>query len=236
MNKQRLGILSLAALLLWVSSATAAPRMTIEETKFDFGFVPQQAKVAHVFWLKSTGDDSLIITKIVPGCGCTKAPLDNSRLGPGDSTRLEIVFSTRNYRSRVVKTPRIETNEGPPYRTVEIITHVVTQPGSTYPLSVDPPILEINQASGPSAVYRLQFTNRSDEDLDLTLVSQPNQFFDVVLPNQIKAGETAEATLVPNQKRISASYEKSFTVEVLGSDTMRFTVPVRCNVRSYGKK
>lgn len=44
-----------------------APRMTIPETMFRFGYTPQHSKVTHVFWLHSTGDDSLKILKVLPG-------------------------------------------------------------------------------------------------------------------------------------------------------------------------
>ncbi len=50
-----------------VASVAAAPELTIPVKTFDFGYVPQQSKVSHVFWLHSTGEDSLRILKIVPG-------------------------------------------------------------------------------------------------------------------------------------------------------------------------
>lgn len=53
--------------LLLVSSAFGGPNLTIPESVFDFGYVPQHAKVSHIFWLYSTGDSTLRITKIVPG-------------------------------------------------------------------------------------------------------------------------------------------------------------------------
>lgn len=53
--------------LLAFSAAVGAPRLTIQESEFDFGFVPQNSKISHEFWLYSTGDDSLKIVKVVPG-------------------------------------------------------------------------------------------------------------------------------------------------------------------------
>ncbi len=50
-----------------LGTAFAAPRLTIPQTDFNFGNVPQNAKISHVFWLHSTGDDSLKILKVVPG-------------------------------------------------------------------------------------------------------------------------------------------------------------------------
>jgi hypothetical protein len=45
----------------------SAPRLILPESEFDFGYVPQNSKISHVFWLKSAGDDSLKILKVVPG-------------------------------------------------------------------------------------------------------------------------------------------------------------------------
>ncbi len=56
-----------AGLLLTVASIQGAPRMELPETEFNFGYAPQNSKVSHVFWIHSVGDDTLRITKIVPG-------------------------------------------------------------------------------------------------------------------------------------------------------------------------
>ncbi len=54
-------------LMLGGTSLIAAPRLTMPETEFNFGFVPQNSRISHYFWLYSTGDDSLKILKVVPG-------------------------------------------------------------------------------------------------------------------------------------------------------------------------
>jgi hypothetical protein len=48
-------------------TAKAQPKVAIPEPEFDFGYVPQAAKVAHYFWLYSTGTDTLRILQINPG-------------------------------------------------------------------------------------------------------------------------------------------------------------------------
>ncbi|RKX30033.1 MAG: hypothetical protein DRP47_00230 [Candidatus Zixiibacteriota bacterium] len=55
--------------VLWILAGTAwsAPRLTIPDADFNFGFVPQHSKISHDFWLLSTGDDELKILKVVPG-------------------------------------------------------------------------------------------------------------------------------------------------------------------------
>lgn len=53
--------------LTMVSGTMAAPRLTIDGASFNFGYVPQNSAVSHVFWLQSTGDDTLKIIKVQPG-------------------------------------------------------------------------------------------------------------------------------------------------------------------------
>ena len=61
-------LVSLLVVFLFLSvSASSAPRLTIPEADFNFGFVPQHSKISHDFWLLSTGDDELKILKVVPG-------------------------------------------------------------------------------------------------------------------------------------------------------------------------
>ena len=65
MKRQVLYAFAMVAGLAAVASADS--NVTIEGSVFDFGFVPQHSKITHIFWLKSTGTDSLIIDKVVPG-------------------------------------------------------------------------------------------------------------------------------------------------------------------------
>ncbi len=65
-NSLKLLLLSLGILGL-AGAALAAPQLTIPESIFNFGYAPQNAKLHTIFWLHSTGDDTLKILKVVPG-------------------------------------------------------------------------------------------------------------------------------------------------------------------------
>jgi hypothetical protein len=67
MRNFRLILSSFLACMLSVGAAFAAPRLVMPETEFNFGFVPQNSQLAHVFWLYSKGDDTLKIIQVVPG-------------------------------------------------------------------------------------------------------------------------------------------------------------------------
>jgi hypothetical protein len=55
------------SLCLAAPLAFGAPLMTLPQAEFDFGYVPQNSKISHVFWIHAAGDDSLKILKVVPG-------------------------------------------------------------------------------------------------------------------------------------------------------------------------
>jgi hypothetical protein len=209
----------------------------MEESEFDFGYVPQNSTITHAFTMKSVGTETLKITKVVPGCGCTKVPLTKKELAPGESTDLEIVFSTKRYRNRVVKSPRIVTNDGTSGTNVRIISTVVARPDSTYPIVIKPYKLDISQfGEKPRSEMKFHITNVSDVDIELTLIDKPDGLFDIKLPKSIDAGETAQAQLTLRDDAMDASFEKSITLELDDEQASRFTIPVKRSVRTPGEQ
>ncbi|MEW6014993.1 MAG: hypothetical protein AB1690_06695 [Candidatus Zixiibacteriota bacterium] len=65
----KMRLIAVIAVILFGAAgiADAQPKMTIPHSIFDFGFVPQNSKISHVFWLHSTGTDTLKILKVTPG-------------------------------------------------------------------------------------------------------------------------------------------------------------------------
>ena len=50
------------AFLIFLASSFAqagTPRIEFSETTWDFGMVPQQSTVSHIFWTKNVGTDTL---------------------------------------------------------------------------------------------------------------------------------------------------------------------------------
>lgn len=155
-------------------------------------------------------------------------------LAVGDSTALEIIFSTRTYNRRMTKRPSIETNGGPPNPHVEIIATVTDRPDSTYPLLISPYKLDLSQF-GEKVRDEITFeiTNISDETVHITDVFMPvNEYFEVDLPKSIKPGKTEEATLQLDEEVLDESFEKSFTIQLDDGNTTRFTIPVKRTLRT----
>jgi len=209
--------------------ASAAPRLTLPETVFNFGYCPQNSDVSHKFWLISTGDMPLKITKVIPGCSCTRAPLDKDELAMGDSTQLEIVFSTKTSLNRVSKSPTIQTNEGPPDKKIQIIANIVSHPDSTFPVVIQPYKLDLSQKT-EKVIDRIEFaiSNVSDQDIKVNFVAGATDYFKVELPRGIiKPGEMAKGELILNKDVLDQAFLKSFTIQVNDDAGTRFTVPVK---------
>lgn len=155
----------------------------------------------------------------------------------GDSTELEIIFSTKVYRSRVTKAPKIMTNEGKAPKSVRITATVVQRPDSTYPLVMKPYKLDVSQFGDKiRSEAKLTITNVSDQPWILKTVDYPKEFFSLNLPDKIAPGGSAEATITLTQAGLDVEFEKSFTLEVNDSQTTRYTVPVKRKIRGATDK
>jgi hypothetical protein len=227
-----LSVLSLGLALCCIP-VQAGPILTIDPPEFDFGYVPQNSQISRVFQLRNDGDDTLFITKVVPGCGCTKTPLEKSTLAPGESTEMEIIFSTRIYNGKVSKRPRIETNESSQPRYVPIYANVVTRADSTYPLQVKPYKLDLSQF-GTTVRDQMKFTlaNVSDTSLGVTLVYFPDDLVMVDVPKSIGARADAGAVVHLDENALEQSFDKSITIQTDDQAGSRYTIPIKRQVRS----
>lgn len=161
--------------------------------------------------------------------------MEKTAIAVGDSTKLEIIFSTKKYRNKVSKSPRIQTNEGGTKKMVRISTTVVERPDSTYPVINTPYKLDMSQFTGKQVVQKkLKIANVSDEDLKITLVAYAADYFEVTLPESIGVGETVEGEVILRDDVIKKSFEKSFTFELSDEKHSRYTIPVKRTVRNVG--
>ncbi len=80
--------------------------------------------------------------------------MDKTAIAVGDSTRLEIIFSTKKYRNKISKSPKIQTSEGGSDKMVRISTAVVERPDSTYPVINTPYKLDMSQFTGKQVVQK----------------------------------------------------------------------------------
>lgn len=159
--------------------------------------------------------------------------MEKKEIAVGDSTRLEIIFSTKKYNKKITKSPRIQTNEGPPDKRVQIVATVVARPDSTYPLVMKPYKLDLTQF-GEKVRDEIEFKimNKSDENIDIEMVSTYDELFEVDLPKSISAGETIKCKLKLKDAALKEKFEKSFTFKLNDERLSRYTIPVKRSIRN----
>lgn len=228
MNISRL-VFALIMGLIFTTRANADPRLEIDETNFDFGFIPQTGKVAHSYVMRSGGTDSLRILNVKPGCGCTKAPIRKEVIAPGDSTDVELIFtSAESYRGVVQKSATVTCNDDTRGTfMLRFKATINTFPDSAKPAQLTPWTIEYATADR-SKETEVQIKNVSNEPLRLGLVSYPFEFINVSLPTgDIAPGKTGVIKVKIAPACGEKEFEKSFTFTTgSASDAPRYTVPV----------
>jgi hypothetical protein len=214
-----------------VSAGVDSPRLEVSETEFDFGRVPQGVSVSHVFWLKNTGGNTLRIDEVKPGCGCTRAPLDKHELVPGDSTRVELIFSTGHYSSNVRKSAKILCNAEGEIPRLTIVADVREDMGALEVFTADPYTVELDTGAGETSApqtYEIALKNLSDGDLSWSLVSRPDEYVDVGFSGANAAAKGGAQTLTVSLSNAAAdaAFEKSLTVEASDPNHTRLTIPI----------
>ena len=114
---------------------------------------------------------------------------------------------------------------------MQIISQVTDRPDSTYPIIIQPYKLDLTQFSEKVIKKKtLMITNLSDQKLQVSLVSIPDDLFEIKLPKSIKPRKSAKGELILKREAYGDSFEKSVTIEVVGvkdKEATRFTIPVK---------
>lgn len=71
--------------------------LTLKESEFNFGKIPQGKPVTHIFEVANTGKDSLHIENVQASCGCTTPEWDRDKVqAPGEKTNITVGYNAAN--------------------------------------------------------------------------------------------------------------------------------------------
>lgn len=94
--------------------ADEAPKMAWKETELDLGLVAAGETRNLTYELTNSGRSPLIITQVLPSCGCTVAePWDPSPLPPGQSTLIVLRFEAGESTRTLSESATVVTNAIP---------------------------------------------------------------------------------------------------------------------------
>jgi len=118
--------------------AVQAPKITLENTGYDFGAIDQAPTVTHRFAFRNGGGLELKLDNVRTSCGCTAVASTTAGIAPGASGAVDVTCDTAGA-------------FGPQDKTVSVYSNDPTQPVSTLTLSgqvravaaADPPRLYV---------------------------------------------------------------------------------------------
>ncbi|MBT28503.1 MAG: hypothetical protein CMO01_02500 [Thalassobius sp.] len=94
-----------------ISADISRPKVKFDKLSHDFGQVPQKDKVSTTFTITNEGDAPLLIRKTKASCGCTATKPNKTQLAPGESTTIDVTFSTGSYKGKQKKSLTVIVND-----------------------------------------------------------------------------------------------------------------------------
>jgi hypothetical protein len=210
------------------AAVVAGPKAKVIDGTMDFGECMQGVTLTHTFWVKSVGDEKLVITKTDPGCGCTQMPLVDSVLAPGESTPFHIVLSTKGFIGNISKRPSFETNDGSGPIYLKMFTYVLTDLASAGSVYIDPPRVDVSQFTvRPRRKARFAIVNHSDRDINVAVVDSSFKSFNLEVPELVKAHDSAFGQVTVHKNALKDDFQQSATFEFTGDTRTRFSMQVQ---------
>jgi len=91
-------------------TASAAPKLTLETARHDFGPVAEGAEVSHTFKVKNEGTADLIIKNVSPACGCTASDF-STLIAPGEQGQITLSVKTAGMNGKTERYADIISND-----------------------------------------------------------------------------------------------------------------------------
>ena len=149
------------------NTSSIGPKIQFANPVYEFGRVISGTPVTHDFVFTNTGDATLEITGVSPGCGCTTIGDWTHKVEPGKTGVIPIKFNSTGYNQPVTKTPSLTCNDKSQPR-------IVLQLHGTIVRALDLSQQFISFAIGPDSSGEtnavIHLTNNEDQPITL---SQP---------------------------------------------------------------
>jgi hypothetical protein len=203
-------LIAILVLLIWININAQQRNSTIafDKVDHDFGkFKEEDGNVSHEFIFTNTGNEPLIINRVVSSCGCTATNWTKEPVVPGGKGYVKAEYNPRNRPGKFNKTVTVFTNTQQRTIILRITGDVIPRPKTVkdiYPYSIGGmrfksnhlAFVKINQ--GQQKTVMMEMINNSEDKITLSFIQVPAHI-------TIKA---SPETLTPKQKGfIEATYD-----------------------------
>jgi len=199
------------------NKSSQPPTISISEEEWDFGKIKEDERPVHIFTIKNTGKEELIISRVRSSCGCAATMLSSDNIQPGKSAELKVTFNPTGYNGLVKKDIYIESNDPQlPKTKITVITEVEPIPSPKAFLSSSQWDLGlISQGNLPTFTFTIE--NKGELDLIIDKIDASEY---------IQYGTEMPLTILPGEKQeVTFTYDSS--QHELGE--VRESVRIYCN-------
>ncbi len=199
------------------------PEIYIEEDTWDFGYVPFDYDMVHIFRVENRGKAPLKIFKSMSNCDCTTSSIKDTLVPPGGSTQLRIDFWTTDYYGSNERYVEIKSNDpNNPVMLARYTSNIGTLPVE---FGVDPKSLFFLPAH---KAKDLKLFNNSKRELEYTLIPTIDSIFTLdKSTGVIKPGETIPINITAREDLPRGTFHSSFIVQFEMDNPIRTTVPIK---------
>ena len=78
------------------TTSDPAASLTLKETEFDFGKIPQGKPVTHVFEFTNTGNSPFALENVQASCGCTTPVWNKDTVAAGQTAVIKVGYNAAN--------------------------------------------------------------------------------------------------------------------------------------------
>jgi hypothetical protein len=209
-----------------VSTTAAPPKIQFATPVYDFGRVKAGDPVTYSYMFTNIGGQTLEISAVHPGCGCTTAGEWTKKVEPGQTGRVPIQFHSPSVSGPVLKTVSVTCNDPAAPQTVLQFKGMVWRPIDIIPqnavLTIPPDL--------PSVSTTVKVINNSEEMVTLSPPEVNNASFVVTLTTNTPGKEyQIHVATIPS---LSAGYvQAQVTVKTSSTNMPVLTFPVLVTVQ-----
>jgi hypothetical protein len=207
------------------SVPASGPLIQFDNTMFDFGKVSIGEKVRHSYIVTNTGNDTLQITNVHPGCHCTTAGDWTHKIEPGKTGEIPVQFDSTGFSGTITRTIDVYSNaKNEPHKILQL-KGIIWKPidyASTTFISIPP------EASN-EITTTVKILNQTDNPVTFSNVVSANPLFDAVL-KEVKPGKEYQLVITARPPFPNTNTPGTITVNTSLASTPTISVTAMANV------
>jgi hypothetical protein len=168
--------------------AADGPKIEFQSTTYDFGKIKQGEVARHDYFFTNTGNATLEIINVKPGCGCTTAGTWDKSVEPGKSGSIPLQFNSAGFGGSVSKSATVTCNDPAKTNVVLVLSGTVWRPVDITPAMA---MFQIDSDNQTNQTKVIKIVSNMDEPLNITEVTNSNKSFTTELKT-IKEGKEFE--------------------------------------------